>query len=163
MEFSEESLPIGCCATSTSKTFNIYRPIFKPAGWRGWFVTGLLPLRSWVRPRLKSLGFPDTEKRQRPSRMKKQHVKDPMSVCPAWMLSAKLNPSTDKIEYRAVIKYLFLKVNTPTQIKYELYFVYGDSAPSFTKVKCWAAEFKRSRMSLGDEERSGRPSTVTND
>ena len=41
----------------------------------------------------------------------------------------------DKIEYRAVIKYLFLKGNTPTQIKDELDSVYGDSAPSFTTVK----------------------------
>src|SRR5436190_18847496 len=62
----------------------------------------------------------------------------------------------DKIEYRVVIKYLFLKGNTPTQIKDEL-----DSAPSFTTVKFWAAEFKRGRKSLGDDERSGRPKTAT--
>ncbi|GFT62508.1 transposable element Tcb1 transposase [Trichonephila clavipes] len=41
----------------------------------------------------------------------------------------------DKIEYRAVIKYLFLKGNTPTQIKDELDSVYGDSAPSFTTAE----------------------------
>ncbi|KAJ0179112.1 hypothetical protein K1T71_004824 [Dendrolimus kikuchii] len=58
----------------------------------------------------------------------------------------------DKIEYRAVIKYLFLKGNTTTQI---------DSAPSFTTVKFWAAEFKYGRKSLGDDERSGRPKTAT--
>ena len=69
----------------------------------------------------------------------------------------------DKIEYRAVIKYLFLKGNTPTQIKDELNSVYGDSAPSFTTVKFWAAEFKRGRKSLGDDERSGRPKTATTD
>ncbi|XP_018353526.1 PREDICTED: putative uncharacterized protein FLJ37770 [Trachymyrmex septentrionalis] len=69
----------------------------------------------------------------------------------------------DKIEYRAVIKYLFLKGNTPTQIKDELDSVYGDSAPSFTTVKFWAAEFKRGRKSLGDDERSGRPKTATAD
>ena len=69
----------------------------------------------------------------------------------------------DKIEYRAVIKYLFLKGNTPTQIKDELDSVYGDSAPSFTTVKFWAAEFKRGRKSLGDDERSGRPKTATTD
>ena len=57
----------------------------------------------------------------------------------------------EKIEYRAVIKYLFLKGNTPTQIKDELDAVYGewDSAPSFTTVKFWAAEFKRGRTWLG--------------
>ncbi|GFW21898.1 histone-lysine N-methyltransferase SETMAR [Trichonephila clavipes] len=69
----------------------------------------------------------------------------------------------DKIEYRAVIKYLFLKDNTPTQIKDELDSVYGDSAPSFTTVKFWATEFKRGRKSLGDDERSGRPNTATTD
>lgn len=49
----------------------------------------------------------------------------------------------EKIEYRAVIKYLQLKGNTPTQIKDELDAVYGDSAPSLTTVKFWAAEFKK--------------------
>ena len=69
----------------------------------------------------------------------------------------------EKMEYRAVIKYLFLKDNTPTQIKDKLDSVYGDSAPSFTTVKFWAAEFKRGRTSLKDEERSGRPKTATTD
>ena len=69
----------------------------------------------------------------------------------------------EKIEYRAVIKYLFLKGNMPTQIKVELDTVYGDNAPSFTTVKFWAAEFKRGRKSLGDDERSGRPKTATAD
>ena len=55
----------------------------------------------------------------------------------------------DKIEYRAVIKYLFLKGNTPMEIKDQLDSVYGDSAPSFTTVKFWAAEFKCDRKSLG--------------
>jgi len=40
----------------------------------------------------------------------------------------------DKTEYRAVIKYLFLKDNTHTKIKDELDSVYGDCAPSFTTV-----------------------------
>ncbi|GFS66191.1 follicle-stimulating hormone receptor [Trichonephila clavipes] len=69
----------------------------------------------------------------------------------------------DKIKYRAVVKYLFLKGNTPTQIKDELNHVYGDSSPSFTTVKFWAAEFKRGLKSFGDDERSGRPSTTTTD
>ena len=69
----------------------------------------------------------------------------------------------EKLEYRAVIKYLFLKGNTPTEIKEELDAVYGNSAPSFTTVKFWAAEFKRGRTSLGDDERSGRPKTATTD
>ncbi|GFY15925.1 histone-lysine N-methyltransferase SETMAR [Trichonephila clavipes] len=67
----------------------------------------------------------------------------------------------DKIGYQADIKYLFLKGNTPTQIKDELDSVYGDSAPSFTTVKFWPAEFKRGRKSLGDDEHSGRPIAAT--
>ncbi|GFW80226.1 histone-lysine N-methyltransferase SETMAR [Trichonephila clavipes] len=51
----------------------------------------------------------------------------------------------------------------PTQIKNELGSVYGDSAPSFTTVKVWAAEFKSGRKSSGDDERSGRPNTATAD
>ncbi|GFY02608.1 histone-lysine N-methyltransferase SETMAR [Trichonephila clavipes] len=51
----------------------------------------------------------------------------------------------------------------PTQIKDELHFVYGDSAPSFTTVKFRAAEFKRGRKSLGYDEGSGCPNTATTD
>lgn len=43
----------------------------------------------------------------------------------------------EKVEYRAVIKFLYLKGNTPAKIKVELDAVYGDSAPSFTTVKRW--------------------------
>ncbi|GFW41870.1 histone-lysine N-methyltransferase SETMAR [Trichonephila clavipes] len=69
----------------------------------------------------------------------------------------------DKNEYRVGIKYLFLKGNMPMQIKYELDSVYGDSAPSFTTVKFWAADFKRGRKRLGDVERLGCPNTATTD
>ena len=69
----------------------------------------------------------------------------------------------DKIKYRTVIKYLFLKGNAPTQIKDELDSVYGDSAPSFNTVTFWVTEFKRGRKRLGNNERSGRPKTATTD
>ena len=46
----------------------------------------------------------------------------------------------DLIEYRAVIKF-FVKE------------VYGDSSPSFSRIKKWAAEFKRGRTSLEDDPR----------
>ncbi|GFU86048.1 histone-lysine N-methyltransferase SETMAR [Trichonephila clavipes] len=59
--------------------------------------------------------------------------------------------------------YLFLRGNTPTEIKDELDSVYGDSAPSFTTVKFWAAEFKLGRKSLEDNERLGRPNIATTD
>ena len=51
----------------------------------------------------------------------------------------------------------------PTQIKHELDFVYGDSAPSFTTVKFWAVDFKRGHKILENYERSGCPKIVTTD
>ena len=69
----------------------------------------------------------------------------------------------DKIEYRSIIKYLFLKGNKPMQIKDELDSVYGDSVSSFTIVKFQAAEFKSGCKSLGDDECSGRQKTATTD
>ena len=56
-----------------------------------------------------------------------------------------------------------MKGNTPTQIKDEPDSVYGDSAPSFTTVKFWAAELKPGCKGLGDDERSGRPKIATTD
>lgn len=67
----------------------------------------------------------------------------------------------EKIEYRAVIKYLFLKKKTNDEIKAELREVYGDCAPSLSTIKYWTAEFKRGRTSILDEERPGRPNEVT--
>ena len=67
----------------------------------------------------------------------------------------------EKFEYRAVIKYSFLKGNTHMQIKDELDSVYGDSSQSFTTVKFWADEFKCGHKSLGYDKRSGRPTTIS--
>jgi predicted XRE-type DNA-binding protein len=39
--------------------------------------------------------------------------------------------------------------------------VYGDSSPSFSTIKKWAAEFKRGRTSLEDDPREGRPKSAT--
>ena len=36
--------------------------------------------------------------------------------------------------------------------------VYGEYAPSYATVKCWAAEFHQGRSSVEDEPRSGRAS-----
>ncbi|GFX42615.1 hypothetical protein TNCV_261501 [Trichonephila clavipes] len=41
-----------------------------------------------------SVDFHDAENRQRLCRMIIRHVKDPLSICSAWVLLAKLNPST---------------------------------------------------------------------
>ena len=60
---------------------------------------------------------------------------------------------SSKVEYRAVIRYLYLKGK---EIHGELADVYGSSAPSYAQVKFWVGEFKRGRTSLEDEARSGR-------
>ena len=68
---------------------------------------------------------------------------------------------SSKVEYRAVIWYLCLKGKTGQEIHCELTNVYVSSAPSYAQVKFWVGEFKRSRTSLEDETRSGRPSDAT--
>ena len=64
---------------------------------------------------------------------------------------------SSKVEYRAVIRYLYLKGKTGKEIHRELANVYGSSAPSYAQVKFWVGEFKRGRTSLEYEARSGRP------
>ena len=67
---------------------------------------------------------------------------------------------SSKVEYRAVIRYLYLKGKTG---HCELINVNGSSAPSYAQVKFWVGECKRSRKSLEDETRSGRPSDATDE
>ena len=68
---------------------------------------------------------------------------------------------SSKVEYRAVIRYLYLKWKTGQEIHCELTNVYGSSAPSYSQVKFWVG--KCSRTSLEDETRSGRPSDATDE
>ena len=70
---------------------------------------------------------------------------------------------SSKDEYRAVIRYLYLKGKTGKEINGELADVYGSSAPSYAQVKFWVGEFKRGRMSFEDEARSGRPLDATDE
>jgi hypothetical protein len=63
----------------------------------------------------------------------------------------------DKIEYRAVIK-LFVKEGLrPNEIHSKFIKVYGDTSPSFSTIKRWAAEFKRGRTNLEDGPHEGYP------
>ena len=70
---------------------------------------------------------------------------------------------SSKAEYRAVIRYLYLKGKTGQEIHCELTNIYGSSAPSYALFKFWVGEFKRCRTSLEDETRSGRPSDATDE
>ena len=63
-----------------------------------------------------------------------------------------------KVEYRATIRFLYLK-----EIHDESADVYGSSTPSYAQVKFWVGEFKRGRTSLVDEARSGRPLDATHE
>ena len=70
---------------------------------------------------------------------------------------------SSKVEYRAVIRYLYLKGKTGKEIHGELADIYGSSASSYAQVKFWVGEFKRGRTSLEDEARSGRPLDATDE
>ena len=70
---------------------------------------------------------------------------------------------SSKVEYHAVTWYLYLKGETGQDIHCELINVYGSSASSYAQVKFWVGEFKRSRTSLADKTRSGRPSDATDE
>jgi len=67
----------------------------------------------------------------------------------------------DKIEYRAVVKFCVKERLTPNEIHSKFIKVYGDSSPSFSTIKKWAAEFKRGRTSLEDDSREGHPKSAT--
>ena len=75
---------------------------------------------------------------------------------------------SSKVEYCAVIRYLYLKGKTGKEkagkeIHGELADVYGSSVPSSARVTFWVGGFKRSRTSLEDEARSGRPLDATDE
>ena len=65
----------------------------------------------------------------------------------------------EKVEYRSVIKFLFLQKKTPKTIHEEMLDVYHNDCLSYDVVKHWCKQFKCGRLSIHDESRSGRPST----
>ena len=67
--------------------------------------------------------------------------------------------SEEKVEIRAVIRYLFKKGLTNAAIFQEIQEVYGSEGKtiSLSTVKYWTREFRGGRESLVDEEREGRP------
>ena len=72
---------------------------------------------------------------------------------------------SSKVEYRAVIRYLYLKGKTGKEIYDELANDYGSSAPYmyYAQIKFLLGEFKRGRTSLEDETRSGNPLDATDE
>jgi transposase len=78
-----------------------------------------------------------------------------------WIRSVVCIPKIDKIEYRAVIKFFVKEGLTPNEIHSKFINVYGDSSPSISTIKKWAAEFKHGRTSLENDPREGRPKSAT--
>ena len=70
---------------------------------------------------------------------------------------------SSKVEYRAVIRYLYKKGKTGKDIHGKLADVYRSSAPSNAQVKFLVGEFKRDRTSLEDEARYGHPLDATDE
>ncbi|CAF1081757.1 unnamed protein product [Rotaria sp. Silwood1] len=68
-----------------------------------------------------------------------------------------------KLEHRSVIKFLVLEGHSPSNIYERMVVVYGDHAPSRTRVFEWAHRFKDGRLSIEDDPKCGRPITATDD
>jgi len=62
-------------------------------------------------------------------------------------------------EVRSVIRFLWVKGTAPTQIHRESQTVYGSDVMSVHHVRKCCREFSGYRVSVTDEQRSGRPST----
>ncbi|KAG5316946.1 SETMR methyltransferase, partial [Pseudoatta argentina] len=71
--------------------------------------------------------------------------------------------SPAKCEIRSVIRYLIWKGKTPVEVYNEVKTAYGDKGMNRTSVFKWCREFKNGRTSVHDDQRSGRPSILTDD
>lgn len=65
------------------------------------------------------------------------------------------------MEYRAIIKYLYLKGLRGKQIYEDMLNTLGDQCPLYATVKNWTASFKRGKFSIEDDDRSRRPVSVS--
>ncbi|KAG5319256.1 GVQW3 protein, partial [Pseudoatta argentina] len=68
-----------------------------------------------------------------------------------------------KCEIRSVIRYLVWKGKTPVEVYNKVQTAYGDKGMNRTSVFKWCREFKNGRTSVHDDQRSGRPSILTDD
>ena len=80
-----------------------------------------------------------------------------------YLIESHLESKMEKVELRAVIKYLCKKGMTPMEIHEDFMKTLENESPSYSKVKKWAAECKRGGESIEDDARSGRPKDATTD
>lgn len=69
----------------------------------------------------------------------------------------------ENVQYRSVIRFLFLQGKSRNEIRDELVAVYRDECPSWSTIKRWVNEFQSGRTSVMDEERPGRPVEIDED
>jgi len=62
-------------------------------------------------------------------------------------------------EVRSLIRFLWAKGTAPTEIHREIETVYGCNVMTVQHVRTWCREFSGGRVSVTDEQMSGRPST----
>jgi hypothetical protein len=67
----------------------------------------------------------------------------------------------DKIEYHTVTTFFVKEGLMPNETHSKFIKAYGDSSPSFSTIKKWAAEFKCGCTSLEDDPREGHPKSAT--
>jgi histone-lysine N-methyltransferase SETMAR len=67
----------------------------------------------------------------------------------------------DKIEYGVILKFFVKEGLTPNKIYSKFIKFYGDSSPSFSTIKKWAAEFKLGCTSHEVDPREERPKNAT--
>lgn len=77
------------------------------------------------------------------------------------MCAAIENPAS--CEVRSVIRFLLAKNHKPIEIYRQLCKVYGNNVITEGGVRQWCIRFKSGRTNVHDEERSGRPSIVTDE
>jgi hypothetical protein len=66
----------------------------------------------------------------------------------------------DTRRFRSVIRFLWAKGTAPIEINCEIQAVYGPNVMTVQRVRKWCREFSGCRVSVTDEQRSGRPSRI---